>query len=99
MFSCWNEDPNLRPSFDELGNSISECIDQTMTQRFIELNKLFSEANSRNIESGHVDYIGKMSNGDYQAAPPNLFQQSRNKSSLSNYLPLKPLKCFNCTST
>ena len=60
MYSCWEMEPELRPSFDELADMISRCIERSITQRFIELNVPFLEVNSSDLQLDHIDYAGMM---------------------------------------
>lgn len=65
MFSCWDKDPESRPTFNELENSISNCIEASIIQRFIDLNEPFLEENSSHFQSGQIDYMGMMRNYEY----------------------------------
>lgn len=59
MYSCWEKEPELRPSFDELADMISRCTERSITQRFIELNEPFLAVNSSDPQLDHIDYAEK----------------------------------------
>ncbi|XP_055307327.1 platelet-derived growth factor receptor alpha-like [Sitodiplosis mosellana] len=69
MLSCWRVNPELRPSFDGLGRSISMLLDTSVTERFVNLNEPYLKANVAKYESGKTDYIALMGTPNFQAPP------------------------------
>ncbi|KFB42826.1 VEGF receptor [Anopheles sinensis] len=51
MFSCWNEDPNLRPSFPRLSHVFHQMLPNSMRIHYITLNDPYEEANLRQVNS------------------------------------------------
>lgn len=64
MLSCWNLQPNLRPSFKDLEKSFSNYLHPSITQQYIDLNKPFEEANANYFSAGRIDFIALMNQPD-----------------------------------
>ncbi|XP_055308104.1 fibroblast growth factor receptor 3-like [Sitodiplosis mosellana] len=67
MSACWRKEPELRPSFDELGRSLSKFLDPSVAERFVNLNEPYSKANVEKYEGGKIDYTALMETPDFQA--------------------------------
>lgn len=66
MYLCWNVDSKLRPSFDDLENSISNLLFKDIAKHYIDLNETYSKRNSKNLNADQPDYLAQMADPCYE---------------------------------
>lgn len=75
MLSCWGANPESRPLFDALENSISKLLENGVADLYIDLNEPYLKSNVSNFNSGQTDYLALMGPPECQApltpCPPN----------------------------
>lgn len=63
MYSCWNIDSKLRPTFDVLENNIVNLMNRDIANHYIELNDPYSKENLDNLDT---DFLAKMADPSYE---------------------------------
>lgn len=63
MYSCWNIDSKLRPTFDVLENNIVNLMNRDIASHYIELNDPYSKENLDNLDT---DFLAKMADPSYE---------------------------------
>lgn len=63
MYSCWNVDSKLRPSFEVLEKNISNLL---IGKHYSELNELYSKTNSNHLNDEQPDFLAQMADPSYE---------------------------------
>ena len=64
MFSCWRENPDDRPTFTEIAQTLRDMLDEAQRNKYSEMHEIYFQANKAWLE-GREDYLKKMARGDF----------------------------------
>lgn len=60
MMQCWRENPESRPSFNELTSNLSNLMKNDVVEYYVNLNEPYMKVNETNFADGHPDYLAMM---------------------------------------
>ncbi|XP_031624950.1 vascular endothelial growth factor receptor 1-like [Contarinia nasturtii] len=95
MISCWNTDPESRPLFDELEQTISYLMKSDDQEKCENLNKLFKDSIAEKYKSGENAQIDEKTQS-YSCFPAIFFLKKLNKNDECRMdIPMQPINCSN----